>query len=305
MPANVFNNTTNAVFIPTIIAQKCLQRFPSYLNLAKTVARDSDYTTATFGEVIQVAKTGAVVANDKVAGENFTKQNPTGTNVSVTLNKHKEVTLTIDDVTKVLENQDTQMKYANDGAIALAEAVESAIAALHPQITATVTWNRSSATTIDASMLAIRKYFTDQKVPQLEQRFFYVDSTIYNDLLGTDKYSRYDARGDGKTIADATVIRTYGLEIHESQLIPVTGSPVAYHNLAYTRDAFIMASRPLPSVASGLGTQSAVINDTTSSVSLRTLFSYDKDLGAHQLTLDLLFGVSVLDQRRCLEVESF
>lgn len=303
--ADVLNNTTNAVFIPTIIAQKCLQRFPAYLNLAKTVARDSDYTTAQFGEVIQVAKTGAVVANDKVAGSSFTKQNPTGTNVSVTLNKHKEVTLLIDDVTKVLENQDTQMKYANDAAIALAEAVESAIAALHPQITATETWNRTSATTIDASMLRIRKYFTDQKVPALEQRYFYVDSTVYNDLLGTDKYSRYDARGDGKTIADAQVIRTYGLEIHESQLIPSTGSPVAYHNLAYTRDAFIMASRPLPKVAPGLGTVSSIINDPTSSVSIRTLFSYDKDLGGHQLTLDLLFGVSVLDQRRVIEVESF
>lgn len=307
MPENVLNDTTNAVFIPTIIAQKCLQRFPAYLNLAKTVARDSDYETASFGKVIQVAKTGAVVANDKAAGNTFTKQNPTGTNVSVTLDKHKEVTIVIDDVTKVLENQDTQMKYAQDGAIALAEAVELSIAQLHPSINATLTWNRTSATTIDASMLAIRKYFTDQKVPQLEQRYFYVDSTVYNDLLGTDKYSRYDARGDGKTIADATVIRTYGLEIHESQIIQstVTGSPVAYHNLAYTRDAFIMASRPLPKVAPGLGTVSSVINDPTNSVALRTLFSYDQDLGAHVLTLDLLFGVAVLDQRRVVEVESF
>lgn len=305
MIENVLNDTTNAAFIPTIIAQKCLQRFPSYLNLAKTIARDSDYETATFGKVIQVAKTGAVVANDKTAGSNFTKQNPTGTSTSVTLNQHKEVTITIDDVTKVLENQETQMKYANDGAIALAEAVENTILALHPSITSTITWNRTSATTIDNSMLAIRKYFTDQKVPKLEQRYLYVDGTVYNDLLGTDKYSRYDARGDGKAIMDASVIRTYGLEIWESQLIPVTGSPVAYHNLAYTRDAFIMASRPLPMPAAGLGVNASVINDPTSSVSLRTLFWYNGDLGAHQLTLDLLYGVSVLDQRRVVEVESF
>jgi hypothetical protein len=305
MPENVLNNTTNAVFIPTIIAQKAIQRLPAYLNLAKTISRDSEWVTAQFGQVIQVPKTGAVVANDKVAGENFTKQNPTGTNVSVTLNQHKEVTITIDDVTKVLENQNTQDRYANDGAIALAEAVETTIAALHPTITNALTWSRSSATAIDNSMLAIRKYFTDQKVPKLEQRYLYVDSTIYNDLLGTDKYSRYDARGDGKTIEDAQVIRTYGLEIHESQLIPYTGSPGAYHNLAYTRDAFVLATRPLPRPAAGLGVQSSVINDETNSVSLRTLFSYNADLGAHQLTLDILYGVAVLDQRRVVEVESF
>ncbi len=305
MTENVLNDTTNAVFIPTIIAQKALGRFGAYLNLAKTIARNSDYETATFGKIISVPKRGAVVANDKVAGNNFTKQNPTGTNVNVTLDQHKEVTITIDDVTKVLENQDTQNGYADDGAMALAEAVESTIAALHPSIQNTVTWNRSSATTIDNSMLAIRKFFTDQRVPKLEQRYLYVDGTIYNDLLGTDKYSRYDARGDGKAIMDAQVIRTYGLEIHESQLIPTTGSPVAYHNLAYTRDAFIMASRPLPQPAAGLGVLSSVINDPTSSVSLRTLFSYNADLGAHQLTLDLLYGVAILDQRRVVEVESF
>lgn len=305
MTENVLNNTTNAVFIPTIIAQKALGRFPAYLNLAKTISRDSEWATANFGDVVRVPKRGAVSANDKVAGNNFTKQNPTGTDIFVTLNQHKEVTITIDDVTKVLENQNTQDGYAEDGAIALAEAVESSIAALHPSIQNTVTWNRTSATTIDNSMLAIRKFFTDQKVPQLEQRYLYVDGTIYNDLLGTDKYSRYDARGDGKTITDAQVIRTYGLEIHESQLIPTTGSPVAYHNLAYTRNALVLASRPLPKVAPGLGTLSSVINDPTNSVSLRTLFSYNADLGAHQLTLDLLYGVAIVDQRRLLEVESF
>lgn len=301
----VLNDTTNAVFIPTIIANKALGRFSSYLELAKTISRDSEWETGTVGKTIQVTKTGALVANDKTAGNTFTKQAPTGTKVDVTLNYHKEVTIAIDDVTAVLEQVKTQDKYANDAAIALAEAVETVIAQLHPSISNTVTFDNSSATTIDASMLNIRKYFTDQKVPKSEQRYLYVDGTMFNDLLATDKYSRYDARGDGKTIENGEVIRTYGIEIRESQLVQVSGSPVAYHNLAYTRDAFILASRPLPAVAAGLGTQSGIVNDPDVQLSLRTLFGYDRDLGAHVLTLDLLFGVSILDQRRVVEVESF
>lgn len=304
MPENVLNNTTNAVFIPTIIAQKALQRFPSYLSLARTVARDSDYVTATMGQVIRVPKTGAVVANDKAAGVNFTKQNPTGTDVSVTLNKHKEVTLTIDDVTKVLENQDTQMKYANDGAIALAEAVETALADLHPSLENTVSWDRTSAATIDTSLLNVRKFFTDQKVPKLEQRYMWVDGTLYNDILKQEKYTNASWRGQNNTVADGSVVKTYGLEIAECQLIAVSGSPVAYHNLAYTKDALVIASRPLPRPAQGMGVQSSVINDPSIGLSLRTLFWYNADLGAHQLTLDLLFGVAILDQRRIVEVES-
>lgn len=304
MSENVLNNTTNAAVIPTIIAQKVLQRFGSYLSLAKTVARDSEYTTSKVGATIQVAKTGAVTAKDKVAGDNFTKQNPTATSTTVTLNKHKEVTFVIDDVTKVMESVDTQDKYATDGAIALAESVESAIAALHPQITAAYTWNRTSATTIDTSLLAIRKYFTDQKVPKLEQRYMYCDSTVFNDILGQDKYVRFDARGANSAIADGTLVKTYGLEISESQLIEVTGSPVAYHNLAYTRDAFVLASRPLPAPM-GFGGNASVVNDESVGVAVRSLFWFNADLGAHQLTLDLLFGVAVLDQRRVIEVESF
>ena len=299
---DVLTTTENAKFIPTIISQKAIQRFPSFLNLAKTVSRDSDWTTATVGTTIRVPKTGAVVANDKTAGEKFTLQNPTATDVYVTLNKHKEVTITIDDVAKVVENQDTQNRYAEDGAIALAEAVEAELAALHPQVENTVTFDDTSATTIDSSMLLVRKYFTDQKVPQLEQKYLYVDSTVYNDLLATDKYSRYDARGDGKTIADANMMRTYGLEIHESQMVETSGSPVAYHNLCYTKNAFVLASRPLPRPASNVF--SSVINDPSIGLSLRTLFWYNGEIGAHQLTLDLLFGVAILDQRRVVEVES-
>jgi hypothetical protein len=305
MAEDVLNNTTNAVFIPTIIAQKAIQRFPSYLNLARTVSRDSEWTTAKVGDKIQVPKLGAVTANDKVAGENFTKQNPTGTNVEVTLDKHKEVTLTIDDVTKVLENQDTQMRYAEDGAIALAEAVESALAGLHPQIENTITFDNTSDATKDASILGVRKYFSDQKVPKLEQRYAYVDGTMFNEMLEVDKYTRYDARGEAGAITEGQVIRTYGMEFWESQMVAQSGSPVAYHNLAYTKNALVLASRPLPQPAPGTGVLSGIINDPSIGLSLRTLFWYNGDLGAHQLTLDLLFGVQIVDQRRIVEIESF
>lgn len=304
MPESVMTTTTDAVFIPTIVAQKCLQKFGSYLSLAKTVARDSDYSTAKVGTVLKIPKTGAVTANTKVAGVAYTKQNPTGSEVSVTLDTHKEVTFTIDDVDALATNQNTQERYANDGAIALAEAVETAIASLHPQITSTITWDRSSTTTIDATMLKVRKYFTDNKVPKLEQRYLYVDGTVMNDLLSVDKFTRVDARGANDAIANGQVVKTYGIEASESQLIQVTGSPVAYHNLAYTRDAFVLASRPLQQ-PKGFGGESAVINDPSIGVAIRSLYWYNADLGAQQLTLDLLFGVGVLDQRRVVEVESF
>lgn len=304
MPENVLNNTTNAVFIPTIIAQKALQRLPAYLNLARTVSKDSDWAVANVGDKIQIPKMGAVTANTKVAGSNFTKQNPTGTNVEIALDTHKEVTFTIDDVTKIMENQDTQARYAEDGAIALAEVIESALLAQHASLTYTKSWARGSEANLASSMLAIRKHFTDRKVPKIEQKYLYVDSTVYNDLLGSDLFSRYDARGNGDAITTGNALKAYGFEIFESQLVPTTGSPVAYHNIAYTKNGLVLASRPLPAPM-GFGGSYAKVNDPTTGIALRSLFWYNADLGAHQLTLDVLFGVGIVDQNRVLEVESF
>lgn len=297
---DILNNTTNTKFIPTIIAQEALGRLKAYLNVARNIARDTDFVTATFGQTINVPKRGAVSVNDKTAGSDFTLQNPTATDVSVTLNKHKEVTLAIDDVTKVLQNQDVLRGYGDDGAIALAEAIETDLLNLHPNITNTITFNNSSE---DASMLAIRKFFTDQKVPKTEQKYFVCDASVYNELLGTDKFSRYDARGTGEQITSGNLLRAYGLEISESQLIPTSGSPVAYHNLAFTKNGLILASRPLPK-PEGFGGNYAVIVDPDVGLALRTLFWYNAANGTHQLTMDVLYGVAVLDVRRVLEVES-
>lgn len=304
MSETQLNLTTNAVFIPTIIATKALGRLPAYLNVANTISRDSDWTTAQVGQTIQVPKRGAVVAYDKTSGEKSTKQAPTGTNVSVTLNKHKEVVIAIDDLAKVCENQDTQNGYAEDGAIALAEKIETDLLDLHPYITATKTWDRSSEDTIEASFLAVRKWFVDQKVPKSEPRYFQVDSSIYNDLLGTDKYSRYDATGQQGQITEGEMIKAYGFKVFESQVIPTSGSPVAYHNIAYTRNGLVLANRPLPK-PQGFGGYYGIANAPSVGLSLRAMLWYDPDYKQHVLSLDILYGVAILDTRRVLEVESF
>lgn len=306
MTETVLNTTTNAVYIPTIIAQKTLQRLGAFLSVGRNVSKDSDWTTSKLGTTLSIPKTGAVSANNKTPGNVYTKQAPTGTNTNVVLNKQKEVTITIDDVAKVTENQDTQARYAEDGAIALAEAVENDLLALHPSITNTVTWDRTSATTIDTSMLRIRKFFTDQKVPVLEQKYMAVDSSVFNDLLGVQKYTDQSWRGQQNTVAEGQMVKTYGFIIEENQLVAsnATGSPVAYHNMAYTKNGFVLASRPLPR-PEGFGGKYSIVNDEQVGVSVRTLYWFNADLGAHQLTIEMLYGVAILDTRRVLEVESF
>mgnify|MGYP001583368214 CR=1 FL=1 len=302
--ATVMNDTTNAVFIPTIVAQLALGRFANYMNLAKTVSRDFDWTPATFGKVIQVPKRGTVSANSKSAGSNVQEQAPTGTNVSVTLDQHWEVTLMIDDVTDVLENQNTLMGYAEDSAIALAEKVESKLAQLHPSVTSTITFDATSATTQENSFLKVRERLVMNKVPKTERMYAYLHPTVVTKLLQIDRFTRADAYGKAGIIAEGALGRIGGIDVFESQMVETSGSPVAYHNLIYTRNALVLAGRPLPSVPNGYGAVSEVVVDPNINFGLRVTSSYDAKAQAIQVTLDVLFGIALIDDRRIVELES-
>lgn len=304
MTQTVLNNTTNAVFIPTIIAQKALGRFASYMNLAKTVARDFDYSPVKQGTTLNIPKRGTVSANLKAAGDNTVRQAPTGTTTPVTLDQHWEATIAIDDVTEVVQNQRTQDGYAEDMAIALAEKVEAKLAALHTSITNTITYDATSAVTQENSLLKARERLVLNKVPKTERLFGYFHPTVYTRLLQIDRFTRNDAFGPNRSIENAALVRAGGIDIFESQMVEPTGSPVAYHNFVYARDAFILAARPLPYVPPGMGAITSVVSDPDIDMGLRATMHYDGDSQAMVLTLDVLFGVALLDDRRVVEVES-
>lgn len=306
--ANTIGNTQNTQFIPTIVAQQALGAFASYMNLARTVAKDFEYTTAREGQTISVPKRGALSANAKSSGTAVTLQQPAATNVNVVLNQHWEVSFQIEDITKVLQNQDTQAGYALDAAIPLAEKVEATILALHPSITNTISWDDTSTATKVASLLNVRKRLVDNKVPVLENKFLYVSTGIMNSILKESQFTTAQNMGSAQNQVEGNSgvqrIRLYGFDIFESQLVPGTGSPVAYHSLGYTRDAMILAFRPLPSDGDGHGVVQTVVQNEDIGLGLRSTMGYDKDQLGMQLTLDILFGAALLDTRRVVELES-
>lgn len=305
------NNTTNAAFIPVIIAQKALGYFSANMNLAKTVSTNFDWSTATVGQTIQVPKRGALTVNTHSDNSNVVVQNPTATNVSVTLNKHFEVSWGIDDVTAVLQNQNTLIGYGEDAAKVLAESIESTVVSNYAGLANTpITFDATSNATTDNSVRLLRKYFTDQKVPVNETRNVMVSSGTYNQLLSVAQYVQAQNIGlmnqsSEVPIISGQVLPLFGMNFWESQLAPTTGAsaPFTDHQIAYTRNALVLASRPLPDVGQGQGAISEVIADENTGLGLRAVFSYNPQQLAHQVTLDVLIGSAVIDSRRAVEVD--
>ena len=304
--AATFTPTTNAVAIPTIIAQQTIKQLKGYLNLARTVAKDSDFEkNFTVGDTLTITKPGTLVAQRKTPGTAKSTQNATATKVSVTLDQHWYVSFTEEDITKMLQKPDLQADYAQSAAIALAEKIEGFLLDLHTTMTNTDTFNSSTEANAVASMLRLRSFFSRNKIPTGEQRFAYFDTSVIDKLLSYERFTRLDATGKAEGLMDGSISRLYGINIFESQMVPTTGSPVAYHNLAYTRNAMVLVNRPMPLDGNGRGVKQSLFTDPDTGVVLRLTEAYDKDNMGVEMTMDVLFGGLVVDNRRVIEVESF
>lgn len=295
----------NSALLATTIANKTIGYFGKYMNLAATVARDWDYEPATEGEAVKIGKRGALTANTKTATGDVTLQSPAATGVTVTLDTHKEVTIDLTDVTKAKQAKklDIMDGYAKDAAAVLLETVEDALAALYATLTATaVVFDATSTATKKASLLSLRKKFVDAKIPKAEQRYLYLGSQSATEIMEEDSFTRVDAVGQAETLESGQIARPlFGFKPFESQSVVTTGTTtLVEHNIAYTKDAFVVATRPLPAPNSNLGVVSNVVVDPETGIALRTILSYNSNKLAEQLTIDLLFGVKILDQRRAV-----
>lgn len=305
--ANTFTPTTNAQAIPTVIAQEVIKLLPANLGLAKFISKDVDWTGtdfATYGDTLSIVKPGSIAARTKTPGTAITTDNATATKVSVVLDTHAYISVLQEDITKLMQKPDLQQAYAQRMAIVLAEKVETSVLALHPSMTNTVTWNRSSATTVEQSFLAIREKFSRLKVPTGEAKGVWFEPGIITDILQNQKYSSGDYV-NSKVVPEGAVRRIYGMDVYESQLVPVTGSPVAYHNVACTKYGMVLASRPMPLDGNGRGAKQYVVTDAGTGLSFRITESYDAQNMGVQMTIDLLYGVAIADANQVIEIESF
>lgn len=302
----------NSALYATTIAQKTLGYFRSNMGMARTVTRDFELTDAQEGEVIKVGKRGALTANAKTLGGDVTLQTPAATGTNVTLDQHYEVTFDLEDVVRAKTNERRMQLmegYAQDAAAVLLEEVEQALSALYASISATaIAFDDTSAATKVSSLLQLRKEFVDARVPSSEERFLYLGSNSAMEILEEERFTSASVVGEEAARSanlDAFVAKRFGFTMLENQNVVSTGtSPTAVeHNIAYTRGACVLAQRPLALPSAGLGVNASYINDNETGIGLRVLHSYNADKLAEQVTLDILYGVAIVDQRRIREFE--
>lgn len=299
MPNNAAGVTELADFIPELWANDALGYLPNYTNLAKTVNRNYDDSPMRVGDTLYIPKRGSLTANQKSADTTVTKQFPSSDKVTVNLDQHWEVSFVIEDIALAQSNQDVMRGYTQDAAMKLGEKIEETIAAEYSNAGTQVT----TGTNIDDKLLLVRKAFADNKVPKNQEKFLYASPEEMNSILDLDRFINAEKYGSNTPIMDGEIGSIYGMKIFESQLVPESGSPVVRHNIGYTRDALVLAVRPLPSHPSSYGVNQAVITDPETGIAIRVSASYNADYLAVQVTLDVLFGVAAMRSEHLIDLQ--
>ncbi|KPV54108.1 hypothetical protein SE17_05735 [Kouleothrix aurantiaca] len=294
------NITTTEVgnSLATIIAAEALGRLRANSVLSQLVARDWDNAVATYGQVVKIPFRGALTVNNKAANTNYTLQTPSDTAVSVTLNKHKEVSFAIEDLAAALARPDMLMGYISDGISALADQIDSDIAALYSTFTQTVDASAAAGPLDYTDFIESRRQLSVAKAPMID-RYAVLHPTAAAELLADVKFTNRDYRGPEEESALKTGwLGTYaGFQVFEDQNIAVA---TTQKNLFMHRNAIALVSRPLPLPQEGTGVVAKTMDEN--GIGIRVMISYQHSLGAHMATIDCLYGVGVLRNNHAVVV---
>jgi hypothetical protein len=283
-------------FIPSIWAQEALPILRANLNLAKYVAKDSDFgegAFATVGQTLNIGYAGTFATQDKTANTLLTASVPTGgTSKSVTLDHYKVVPFVIENIAQAQSNQNLMQRLLEPAVVALAEQVETDLFGLYTSLTATALGTAGTDLTA-ADIRSARKVLNDAKAPQTDRHLFVSDKDEIA-LLGDSALSTYYAYAQAQAIETGTPPKLYGFNVHQSQLVPATGSsPVATHNIAIHKNAFVLATRPIRP-AGGSTVMSAMIQDEQSGLTLNMEAQYNIQAMGLWVNLSILYGLAAL-----------
>jgi hypothetical protein len=275
--------------IPTIVAAEALGYLKANTVMAQLVARDWDNAVAQYGQTIDIPFTGSLSVNDKSENGTVTLQTPSDTKASVTLNQHKEVSFLIEDYGKALARPDYLSSYMRDGMAVLAEQIDGDLAALYSGLSQSID---ATGILAEVNFREARRLLNAAKAP-LGRRYVVLHEDAEYALLGIEKFVNRDyaeLQAAPQGLLNAYSGRFMGFDIFMDQKIATSGGECK--NLFFHRNAFVMATRPLPPAPQNAGVQQVVMDED--GIGLRVTMSYDHDYLGVKVTIDVLYGVAEL-----------
>ncbi len=147
-------------------------------------------------------------------------------------------------------------------------------------------------------MINARKSLTANAVP-LTERAFVFGSDIEADLLNTDLFISAEQVGDqGTALREASLGRKFGLDCYVDQNVDDMAAPLS---IAFHKNSMALVTRQ---VAPPLGSEKvAIVN--YDGFALRVVYGYDQTTKKDTISIDMLCGVKLLDEKMISTISAY
>jgi len=286
-------------FVPELWAAEALNALRSNITIAKLVTRDTDVAAFTVGDKLNIPYAGTLTAVPKVADTGVTAQAPTNeATITVTLDKHYIVPIIIEDIARAQAMPSLRDSYVREAVRVLAEQIDTDLLALYATFSSTDVGTAGTDISYD-TILSARQTLNTNKAPMTDRNIV-LSVKDEKALLGDSDLSAYFANAKPGAVAEGAIGRLSGFDVWMSQLVPSSGGTT--HNLAFQKEAIILAMRGLPQ--DNPGALSATMQDPLSGLVLRVTGMYNMSHVGMQLNIDVLYGVAELRDACGVEIVS-
>ena len=277
----------NTILTPDIIAREALLVLRNNAVMANLVHRDysSDFVGAV-GDTITVRKPATFVANEYSGS--ITVQDATETGVEVKMDKHLDVSFAVTAKQMTMDIADFSKQLLVPAMQAFADKVDKYLIGLEAE--ATARHAHSTGAIAPADMIAARKFLTENAAPLADRRFV-VGATAEADLLGNELFVSAEKVGDTATLREASLGRKFGMDIYVDQNIAKSGNYTP--SIAFHKNAMALVTRPL-ALPQGAA-KAAIMN--YDGFGLRVVYGYDMNTKTDTISIDMLCGVKLLDDK--------
>ena len=278
----------NTILTPDIIAREALMVLRNNAVMAKLVHRDySSEFVGGVGDTITIRKPASFVANE--FNGNIQVQDATETSVTVKMDKHLDVSFAVTAKQMALDIKDFSAQLLVPAMQAFADKIDKYLIALEAE--ATHRHPHADGVIAPADLIAARKFLTENAAPMTDRRFV-VGATAEADLLTDRLFVEADKVGDnGTALREASLGRKFGMDIYVDQNIAAADGYTP--SIAFHKNAMALVTRSLP-MPDGAAKCATVNYD---GFGLRVVYDYDIKTKTDTISIDMLCGVKLLDDK--------
>jgi N4-gp56 family major capsid protein len=220
--------------------------------MAKLVNTDFSDMVQGKGDTVNIPTVTNLTANDKVIKTAVTVQAPDESCLSITINKHKEVSFLVEDFVEIQSSVNLRSIYTKRAGYAIAKVIDDDLitqaGTCFDCIDATSTGN---ASVLSEEEILLAKTLLDENDTPMEDRHLVVAPQQYNELLKIDRFTEHRMLDNsGAPIQSGLLGSIHGFTVWMTQQLAATGTGTAdtVDSLAFHRDSIALLIQLRPRV---------------------------------------------------------